>query len=300
MPGRDRAPRPSAPVVRDAWRVLGVGPDDLATIVVTHIHLDHAGGVGDLAALSPGAEVVVHERGARHLVDPERLMASARRVFGRVLDDVFGVLQPTDAARITRSASGVGRPRRRAGAGGLLRPRPRSAPRRAGRLRDRRPVRRRRGRRLHPGDRDLRPATPPPDFDLELGAARRFSRFRDAAARTGCCSATSARSPMSVTPSTGPRRSCGCGSSWSGRRALGARPRSRRPSGHREDRRALRGLPGRPGRRREVRAPQRRQRPTSPASTAGSTSPRKADSTALARGPRPQRGPRPEARWPRR
>ena len=48
----------------------------------------------------PRAEVVVHERGARHLVDPERLMASARRVFGTVLDDVFGLLEPTDASRV--------------------------------------------------------------------------------------------------------------------------------------------------------------------------------------------------------
>ena len=44
---------PSAPVVRDALASLGVGPDDLATVVVTHIHLDHAGGVGDIAKMFP-------------------------------------------------------------------------------------------------------------------------------------------------------------------------------------------------------------------------------------------------------
>lgn len=90
----------SAPVVRRALRELGVGPDDLATVVVTHIHLDHAGGVGDIARMYPRAEVVVHEKGARHLVDPERLMRSARMVYGDSLDTLFGELKPTDAARI--------------------------------------------------------------------------------------------------------------------------------------------------------------------------------------------------------
>src|SRR5712692_9271771 len=91
---------PSAPVVRDALAQLGVGPADLATIVVTHIHLDHAGGVGDLAEMFPAAEIVVHELGARHLADPSRLMASARLVYGDELDALFGVLAPTPAERI--------------------------------------------------------------------------------------------------------------------------------------------------------------------------------------------------------
>src|SRR5260221_12863996 len=81
---------PSAPVVRDALTTLGVGPGDLATVVVTHIHLDHAGGVCGIAAMFPGAEVVVHERGARHLTDPSRLMASARMGDGYDLDYLFG------------------------------------------------------------------------------------------------------------------------------------------------------------------------------------------------------------------
>lgn len=90
----------STPAVVRALDSLGVGADDLATIVVTHIHLDHAGGVGDMAAAYPKAQVVVHQRGARHLADPSRLMASARRVFGDLMDSVFGELRPTPAHRL--------------------------------------------------------------------------------------------------------------------------------------------------------------------------------------------------------
>jgi glyoxylase-like metal-dependent hydrolase (beta-lactamase superfamily II) len=91
---------PSAPVVRDALASLGLHAADLATVVVTHIHLDHAGGAGDIAAMYPDADVVVHERGARHLADPSRLMASARMVYGDELDGLFGALAPTPPERI--------------------------------------------------------------------------------------------------------------------------------------------------------------------------------------------------------
>ena len=91
---------PSAPVVRDALARLGIGADDLATVVVTHIHLDHAGGAGDIAAMFPAAQIVVHQRGARHLADPSRLMAGARLVYGDALERLFGVLAPVPAERI--------------------------------------------------------------------------------------------------------------------------------------------------------------------------------------------------------
>jgi glyoxylase-like metal-dependent hydrolase (beta-lactamase superfamily II) len=77
-----------------------VAPGDLAGVAVTHIHLDHAGGVGDVARAFPKATVYVHERGARHLVDPERLVRSAAQVYGDLLDSLYGRLEPTPAERV--------------------------------------------------------------------------------------------------------------------------------------------------------------------------------------------------------
>ena len=84
----------------------GMAADALAGIAVTHIHLDHAGGVGDVARAFPRATVYVHEKGARHLVDPERLVRSAARVYGDLLDDLYGRLDPTPVERIHVLADG--------------------------------------------------------------------------------------------------------------------------------------------------------------------------------------------------
>ena len=90
----------SVPALLAALDGLGVAPDDLAGVAVTHIHLDHAGGVGDVARAFPKATVYVHERGARHLVDPARLVASAEQVYGSLLDSLYGRLDPTPQERI--------------------------------------------------------------------------------------------------------------------------------------------------------------------------------------------------------
>jgi glyoxylase-like metal-dependent hydrolase (beta-lactamase superfamily II) len=163
---------PSAPVVRDALASLGVGPADLATVVVTHIHLDHAGGTGDIAEMFPAAEVVVHELGARHLADPSRLMASARLVYGDELDELFGTLAPTPAARIRAvGQTGV------VDLGGGRRLESHHSP---GHARHHVGLVDSVSGDLYVGDAagiyipetgDMRPATPPPDFDLEVALA---------------------------------------------------------------------------------------------------------------------------------
>jgi glyoxylase-like metal-dependent hydrolase (beta-lactamase superfamily II) len=90
----------SIAVLLGALDELGLGPEDLAGVAVTHIHLDHAGGVGDVAKAFPSATVYVHEKGARHLVDPTRLVRSAGMVYGALLDSLYGRLEPTAPERI--------------------------------------------------------------------------------------------------------------------------------------------------------------------------------------------------------
>ncbi|HEY1443715.1 MAG TPA: MBL fold metallo-hydrolase [Acidimicrobiales bacterium] len=90
----------SVPVLLAALAQIGVGPAELAGVAVTHIHLDHAGGVGNVAKAFPSATVYVHEKGARHLADPTRLIDSAARVYGPLLDSLYGRLDPTPAERL--------------------------------------------------------------------------------------------------------------------------------------------------------------------------------------------------------
>jgi glyoxylase-like metal-dependent hydrolase (beta-lactamase superfamily II) len=90
----------SVPVLLAALDQIGVGAGELAGVAVTHIHLDHAGGVGDVAKAFPSATVYVHEKGARHLADPARLIASAAQVYGPLLDSLYGRLDPTPLERL--------------------------------------------------------------------------------------------------------------------------------------------------------------------------------------------------------
>jgi len=174
---------PSAPVVRDALAALGIGPADLATVVVTHIHLDHAGGAGDIAAMFPAAQIVVHQRGARHLADPSRLMAGARMVYGAALERLFGVLAPVPAERIV-ALDDTGTVDLGGGRRLDSHYSPGHAKHHVGLLDSATGD-------LYVGDAagvympdtgDIRPATPPPDFDLPaaLASVRRFAALRPA------------------------------------------------------------------------------------------------------------------------
>jgi len=162
----------SVPVVLDALAGLGIGADDLAGIVVTHIHLDHAGGVGDLARAFPNATVYVHPVGARHLVDPARLIASAARVYGDSLDSLYGRLDPTPLQRIRVLED---REEIRIGPGRVL-----TAVHSPGHASHHLALHDSGSGVLFAGDAAgvrlpdvgvLRPATPPPEFDLDLAIA---------------------------------------------------------------------------------------------------------------------------------
>lgn len=78
----------------------GLGVDDLKHILLTHVHLDHAGATGHLLNLNPALTVHVHEDGAPHMADPERLVMSTRRTFGELHDQLWGTVHPVPADRI--------------------------------------------------------------------------------------------------------------------------------------------------------------------------------------------------------
>lgn len=174
----ETGPAKVAGVVADGVGRAGLAPEDLGWIVLSHIHLDHAGGVGDLVRTFPNATVIVHPFGARHLVDPERLLASSARVYGELMGTVYGGLTPVEASRIRAVDDGEvidlggrrlelihapGHARHHMGVfepdlGALF----------AG---DAVGV-------LLPSSQVLRPATPPPDFDRDL-ALRSLRAFAD-------------------------------------------------------------------------------------------------------------------------
>jgi glyoxylase-like metal-dependent hydrolase (beta-lactamase superfamily II) len=75
-------------------------------LLLTHIHLDHAGAAGSLVERFPGLEVFVHERGARHLADPSRLLASAERLYGADMKRLWGTTLPVPEANLRPLAGG--------------------------------------------------------------------------------------------------------------------------------------------------------------------------------------------------
>ena len=101
----DAGARTSAGAVRAALTALGLGADDLRWIVLTHVHLDHCGATGILAAAFPRATVLVHRRGARHIVAPARLVAASARVYGSRWS-LYGGLDRTPSERVVAVEDG--------------------------------------------------------------------------------------------------------------------------------------------------------------------------------------------------
>jgi glyoxylase-like metal-dependent hydrolase (beta-lactamase superfamily II) len=96
----DPGPASCLPALRSGLAEYGLRIGDLAGIVLTHIHLDHAGATGHLTAEHPDLTVHVHQRGAPHLIDPSRLLQSAGRLYGDQLDLLWGAVLPVPADRV--------------------------------------------------------------------------------------------------------------------------------------------------------------------------------------------------------
>lgn len=92
--------------ILEAIRAFGLKPSEVDALVVSHIHLDHAGGAGFLLPEMPRAKVYVHERGFKHLVDPTRLVASARDALGPAEAERFGTMQPIPSDRLVATKDG--------------------------------------------------------------------------------------------------------------------------------------------------------------------------------------------------
>lgn len=96
----DPGPSSTLPALLAGLHHLGAQPTDLRHVLLTHIHLDHAGAAGTLAARLPQARVYVHARGAAHLQAPGRLLASAAQIYGDQMETLWGEMRPVPADRM--------------------------------------------------------------------------------------------------------------------------------------------------------------------------------------------------------
>jgi len=104
----ETGPNSAVPRLLAALEAHGLERDAVDYVIPTHIHLDHAGGVGLLMSELPRAQLVIHPRGARHMVDPSVLVDGARAVYGReVADRDYGELVPVPQERIVTTEDGM-------------------------------------------------------------------------------------------------------------------------------------------------------------------------------------------------
>jgi glyoxylase-like metal-dependent hydrolase (beta-lactamase superfamily II) len=94
----------SVPHVKEALSQAGLSFSDVSYVIPTHVHLDHAGGAGLLMMQCQNAALVVHPRGARHLIDPSKLVAGAKAVYGEnKFKEYYGEIFPIDANRVIQA-----------------------------------------------------------------------------------------------------------------------------------------------------------------------------------------------------
>jgi glyoxylase-like metal-dependent hydrolase (beta-lactamase superfamily II) len=100
----ESGPGSTLPALSSGLAAFGLTPRDVTHVLLTHIHLDHAGAAGKLA--SEGAQIIVHPAGAPHLANPVKLLASARRIYGDQMDRLWGEFLPVPAARLYTPTDG--------------------------------------------------------------------------------------------------------------------------------------------------------------------------------------------------
>lgn len=97
----------SVPHILKSLDTLDIAYDEIRYVIVTHIHLDHSGGAGLLMKYLPQAKIIVHPKGARHLIDPSRLIASAKQVYGDSFDRLFSPIEPIPQERVIYAEDGM-------------------------------------------------------------------------------------------------------------------------------------------------------------------------------------------------
>jgi len=102
----DPGPSTTLPVLERELNRGGIEMADVTSLLLTHIHLDHAGAAGSLVRANPRLRVYVHEKGAPHMVDPSRLLASATRLWGDEMGRLWGEVRPVPAESIVALAGG--------------------------------------------------------------------------------------------------------------------------------------------------------------------------------------------------
>ena len=91
----------AVPRLLETLKAKDLAPGQVDYVLVTHVHLDHAGGAGKLVQALPHAKVVVHPRGARHMANPEKLIAGAKAVYGeKSFDELYGEIPPIEESRL--------------------------------------------------------------------------------------------------------------------------------------------------------------------------------------------------------